>query len=156
MAESGESEKNNFRAGIFTITALVLGFATLVVLNGEAVEQLFGKYNRYSVRFDLYDGVSGLNTGSEVRVGGLTRGRVTAIKLEGLNDDPGTEPEAIVEIEVDKKSGHRRKEVEQKFLRTEWEWILQRRHGTKGTMSSRRMSFGFVLPISQRVYVWSN
>lgn len=103
MAESGESEKNNFRAGIFTITALVLGFATLVVLNGEAVEQLFGKYNRYSVRFDLYDGVSGLNTGSEVRVGGLTRGRVTAIKLEGLNDDPGTEPEAIVEIEVDKK-----------------------------------------------------
>ena len=103
MASTGESERNNFKAGIFTILTLVLGFTTLVVLNGEEVEQFFGKYNRYSIRFDLYDGVSGLDSGSEVRVGGLTRGRVTAIKLVGLDEDENSEPQAIVDIEVDKK-----------------------------------------------------
>ena len=102
MAATGDSERNNFRAGIFTILALALGFTTLVVLNGEEVQQLFGKFNRYSIRFDLYNGVSGLDSGSQVRVGGLTRGRVTAIKLVGLNDDLKQAPEAIVEIEVDK------------------------------------------------------
>ena len=103
MAATGESRRNNFKAGIFTILALALAFTTLIVLNGEAVQQLFGKYNRYSIRFDLYDGVAGLDSGSEVRVGGLTRGRVTAINLVGLDPKDSQTPEAIVEIEVDKK-----------------------------------------------------
>ena len=103
MAETGESERNNFKAGIFTILTLVLGFSTLIVLNGQMVEQLFGKYNRYSISFDLRDGVSGLNDGSEVRVGGLTRGRVTGIRLTGLDPDKDESPEAIVDIEVDTK-----------------------------------------------------
>lgn len=102
MAASGDSERNNFKAGMFTILAIALGFTTLVVLNGEAVEHLFGKYNRYSVRFDLYNGVSGLDAGAEVRVGGLTRGTVTAITLVGLDADKDNAPEAIVDIEIDR------------------------------------------------------
>ena len=103
MAASGDSERNNFKAGLFTIFSIALGFTTLVVLNGDEVEHLFGKFNRYSVRFDLSNGVSGLDAGAGVRVGGLTRGTVTAITLVGLGDDESSPPEAIVDIEVDRK-----------------------------------------------------
>ena len=101
MARSGEIHRNNFRAGLFTIICVILGGGTLVMLNGEYIEQLLGKYNRYTIRFDLYDGVSGLKSGSEVRVGGLIRGRVTAINLVGLDGEANRGPEAVVGIEVD-------------------------------------------------------
>ena len=79
------------RAGFFTLASLVLFFATLVVLNGDWLRAILGNYNRYTVKFDLLDGVGGLNIGSEVRVGGLVRGSVTEINLVGLSEvRPGT------------------------------------------------------------------
>ncbi|MEE2895423.1 MAG: hypothetical protein VX726_06725 [Planctomycetota bacterium] len=101
MASSGDPDRSNFKAGLFTIVSIALGFATIVVLNGKAIEQLFGSYNRYQVRFDLVDGVAGLDAGAEVRVGGLTRGAVRSIALVGL-DATGGPPEAVVEIEIDR------------------------------------------------------
>ena len=74
------------RAGFFTLASLVLFFATLVVLNGDWLRAILGNYNRYTVKFDLLDGVGGLNIGSEVRVGGLVRGSVTEINLVGLSE----------------------------------------------------------------------
>ncbi len=89
MATGSDLRRNNVRAGIFTLASLVLFFATLVVLNGDWLRAILGNYNRYTVKFDLVDGVGGLNIGSEIRVGGLVRGNVTEIKLVGLSETQG-------------------------------------------------------------------
>lgn len=101
MTASSENHRNNVRAGLFTLASLALGFATIVVLNANALAFLWGDHHRYVVRFDLLDGVGGLSPGSEVRVGGLARGRVTEVRLVGLEADSTTPPEALVDIEMD-------------------------------------------------------
>ena len=77
MASNSDGDRNNLKAGFFPLFAVALGFTTIVILNGDAVDKLFGEYNRYSVRFSLLEGVGGLDIGSEVRDGGLIRGQVT-------------------------------------------------------------------------------
>lgn len=102
MAASSENQRNNVRAGLFTLVSLALGFATIVILNADSLKYLWGDHHRYTVRFTLLDGVGGLNPGSEVRVGGLVRGRVTDIRLIGVGTTADVaEPEAMVDIEVD-------------------------------------------------------
>lgn len=86
MPTKSELKRNNVHAGLFTVIALLVGFAILVILNGTAVSHLFGSYNNYVLKFQLDDGVAGLSKGAEVRVGGLIRGRVTGIKLVGLRE----------------------------------------------------------------------
>ncbi|MFM1832779.1 MAG: hypothetical protein RLZZ461_1095 [Planctomycetota bacterium] len=98
---SNENRRNNVRAGLFTLVALALGFATIVVLNADSIKYLWGEHHRYVVRFTLLDGVGGLSPGSEVRVGGLVRGRVTDIRLTGIEVGDKRPPEALVDIEVD-------------------------------------------------------
>ncbi len=99
---SNENRRNNVRAGLFTLVALALGFATIVVLNADSIKYLWGEHHRYVVRFTLLDGVGGLSPGSEVRVGGLVRGRVTDIRLTGIEAGDKRPPEALVDIEVDR------------------------------------------------------
>ena len=84
MATKSEIKRNNIRAGLFTISSLALAFAILVILNGQAVSYLFGSYNNYTLEFTLDEGVAGLTTGSDVRIGGLNRGQVTEIKLTDI------------------------------------------------------------------------
>lgn len=98
---SSENRRNNVRAGLFTLIALALGFATIVVLNADSLKYLWGDHHRYVVRFTLLDGVGGLDLGSQVRVGGLVRGRVTDIRLTGIEAGDQRPPEALVDIEVD-------------------------------------------------------
>lgn len=100
MASTSENQRNNVRAGLFTLISLALGFTTIVILNADSLKYLWGDHHRYTVRFTLLDGVGGLNAGSEVRVGGLVRGRVTEIRLTGVGTETAT-PEALVDIEVD-------------------------------------------------------
>ena len=102
MAAKSDGDRNNLKAGIFTLVAVALGFATIVVLNGDAFRRLVGEYNRYTIRFSLLDGVGGLDTGSQIRVGGLARGQVTEIGLAGIDRGSEIPPEAIVKIEVEK------------------------------------------------------
>lgn len=99
MASGSDNRRNNVRAGLFTLSAILLFFATLVVLNSGWLSSILGSFNRYVVRFDLADGVSGLSAGSQVRVGGLARGAVTGIELVGFED--GKQPTALVSFEVD-------------------------------------------------------
>ena len=84
MATKSEIKRNNIRAGLFTISSLALAFAILVILNGQAVSYLFGSYNNYTLEFTLDEGVAGLTTGSDVRIGGLNRGQVTEINLTDI------------------------------------------------------------------------
>ncbi len=86
MATGSDLRQNNVRAGLFTLASLALFFATLVVLNGDWLRSILGNFNRYTVQFELVDGVGGLSVGSEVRVGGLVRGSVTGIDLIGLSE----------------------------------------------------------------------
>ena len=102
MASNSDGDRNNLKAGFFTLFAVALGFTTIVILNGDAVDKLFGEYNRYSVRFSLLEGVGGLDIGSEVRVGGLIRGQVTEISLTGIDTEDDDLPEALVKIEITK------------------------------------------------------
>ncbi|MAH65639.1 MAG: hypothetical protein CMJ27_04505 [Phycisphaerae bacterium] len=99
MASGSDNRRNNVRAGLFTLSAILLFFATMVVLNGSWLSSILGSFNRYVVRFELADGVSGLNVGSQIRVGGLVRGAVTGIELIGFED--GKQPTALVSFEVD-------------------------------------------------------
>lgn len=99
MSSGSDNRRNNVRAGLFTISAILLFFATMVVLNGGWLASILGSFNRYVVRFDLADGVSGLNVGSQIRVGGLVRGSVTGIELVGFTE--GRKPTALVDFEVD-------------------------------------------------------
>ena len=99
MASGSDNRRNNVRAGLFTLSAILLFFATMVVLNGGWLSSIIGSFNRYVVRFDLADGVSGLNVGSQIQVGGLVRGAVTEVRLIGFED--GKTPTALVSFEVD-------------------------------------------------------
>ena len=76
---------NNLRAGIFVSTILVLALAVGFVL---LKVDLFKKYRTLVLQFDTTEGVSGLSRGSEVKVGGLTVGRVISITPDiDKNDD---------------------------------------------------------------------
>ena len=77
MSDSNFS--NNLRAGVFVSTILALALAVGFVL---LKVDLFSKYQTLILKFDTTGGVSGLSRGSEVKVGGLTVGRVTLISPE--------------------------------------------------------------------------
>lgn len=75
MAEGSERNRDYLRAGIFVSVALALGIGTFVLLQKIA----WTPRASYVLHFAVENGVTGLNPGSEVRVGGLKRGRITAI-----------------------------------------------------------------------------
>ncbi len=97
MASLQERTRNNVRAGIFVSITLALAFFVLLLL-GEAWT-VFTPRRHYAVRFSVQDGVEGLNSGSEVRVGGMVRGRVTKISPE---QEEGPLTSILVSIEVDR------------------------------------------------------
>jgi len=67
---------NNIRAGIFVATSIGLVLVVSFVLMKI---NLFSKNVPYGIDFTTADGVGGLSTGSEVRVGGVVAGRVTKL-----------------------------------------------------------------------------
>jgi len=73
MAES--TTLNGIRAGIFVGSALaLLGAITFVLSKTD-----FSGKNHYRIRFSTTEGVSGLNVGSDVRVGGMLAGKVESV-----------------------------------------------------------------------------
>lgn len=92
----GPGYSNSVRAGAFLVTGVVLALAVAFTLNKS---NPFASKNRYSIRFDMAEGVAGLEVGSEVRVSGLKVGRVEAIEQRfDLRD--GEEPFTVVRIAV--------------------------------------------------------
>ena len=86
---------NNLRAGIFVSTILVLALAVGFVL---LKVDLFKKYQTLVLQFDTTEGVSGLSRGSEVKVGGLTVGRVISITPDIDQNDDLTAINVTIEI----------------------------------------------------------
>jgi len=79
MPSAGDRMRNNVRAGIFVVVAVVLALAVIVVLGD--VKHYFEKPVDYVVTFPVKAGVKNLSGGSDVRVGGLSMGRVTGVRL---------------------------------------------------------------------------
>lgn len=75
---AGVADKNALKAGSFIIFSLLLAVAVFWVVNGIGLDTS----RTLLVRFDLAQDVSGLAAGSEVRVGGLKRGRVRQVALD--------------------------------------------------------------------------
>ncbi|MCA9293275.1 MAG: MCE family protein [Phycisphaerales bacterium] len=71
------ARRNNLFAGAFVLAAIVTGVLIVVLIGGSL--EAFGKAT-YTVRFPVETGVGGLNTGSQVSVGGLQVGTVKSVK----------------------------------------------------------------------------
>lgn len=92
-----EQVSNSVRAGTFVLTCVALAAAVGYTLLRSSP---FSHRNEFEVRFTLEDGVAGLAQGSDVQVGGLTRGRVLEVEPE-IEPDTGNVTDIIVRIELD-------------------------------------------------------
>jgi ABC-type transporter Mla subunit MlaD len=79
MASRSELTRNNVRAGIFVSVCLLLAMAVIIALT-DALDLLLHRTLAYAVTYPVRDGVADLQAGSQVRVGGLALGRVTAVR----------------------------------------------------------------------------
>lgn len=72
----GRGSRNNVLAGLLVIGAIGASVGVLSLLGG--LYERIGKVTR-TVQFDVAEGVTGLKPGSEVRLGGLKVGQVSAV-----------------------------------------------------------------------------
>ena len=74
---AGVADKNALKAGLFIVGSVVLALVVFFSVTGLG----FLDGQKWTVRFGLSEDVSGIASGSEVRVGGLKRGQVESIDL---------------------------------------------------------------------------
>jgi hypothetical protein len=79
MASSAERKRNNVKAGIFVLVALVLALITIIALSGS-VQALFKPRDHFIASFKVSAGIKTLSKGSAVKVGGLAMGTVTKVE----------------------------------------------------------------------------
>lgn len=79
MAGQSERQRNNVRAGIFVSVTLLMAVATVFILT-NAWRGIFSSSNQYTVVYNISSGVRNLKEGAEVRVGGMSFGKVLSIK----------------------------------------------------------------------------
>lgn len=94
MPNLSERQRNNVKAGVFVTLAIMLGLGVVIVLT-DALSSLRRRTRDYTVVFSVQSGVPNLKKGSEVRVGGLSMGRVTHV--EAL---PAAADQALTDIAV--------------------------------------------------------
>ena len=84
MPNPRERRRNNVRVGIFVTVSLALALAVVFVLS-DAWETWFRPTHHYAVTFPLSPGVKNLKDGADVRVGGLSMGKVRKVRpvMEG-------------------------------------------------------------------------
>ncbi|MHC4990722.1 MAG: MlaD family protein [Planctomycetota bacterium] len=92
MASRQEMARNNVRAGVFVTLSLILALSVVIKLSG-VLSGLFQSVQEYRVTYEIDDGVRDLQSGSSVRVGGMTMGHVIAVQ-------PALEVEPFRTIEV--------------------------------------------------------
>jgi len=67
--------RQNFVAGLFVLAGVALAVVTLVIIQQLTLSPRV----LYQIEFTVEEGVGGLATGSDVQVGGLSRGKVAAV-----------------------------------------------------------------------------
>lgn len=97
MSSASERSRNNVRVGIFVTVVMMLFLFVLVALT-DIASSLNKSTEQYVVRFNVLSGVSNLKSGADVRVGGLSMGKVVAVEPV-LDDQPFETIEVRIEIE---------------------------------------------------------
>ena len=94
MSNESLRQANNVKAGVFVTIALLVGLFVIFLL-GDMWNAFFGpSMNTYRTSYALVDGVSYLQKGSEVRVGGIKAGVVEHVAFEM----DGEKPIQIIEV----------------------------------------------------------
>jgi ABC-type transporter Mla subunit MlaD len=84
------NQRNDFKAGLFIITSVILIFAIIIGIKG--VGRLFQPAQNQSATFKLTDDIGGLNLGDDVRIGGFKVGVVRDIDvITGADGKPAIE-----------------------------------------------------------------
>lgn len=89
-------------AGVFLLTGLVAFVVVALVLAG--FREAFVPKTAYQIRLALADGAEGLIVGSPIKVGGITKGRVTGLRLEPRPDDR-SQMDIVAQVSIDSDIG---------------------------------------------------
>ena len=100
MSATSIQSQNNVRAGVFLFASALLGLIVFVVLSGWNPMQSRVPYH---ARFTIEQGVNGLASGSQVKVGGLVKGVVTGIQpqYKASDGNGGRMSSIVVDFELD-------------------------------------------------------
>jgi ABC-type transporter Mla subunit MlaD len=91
--------RQNLVAGVFVLAGIVLAVATLVVIQQLTLSPRVP----YDIEFTVEEGVGGLATGSDVQVGGLSRGKVVSVTPRFADASGGDRrmTGVVVRVEID-------------------------------------------------------
>jgi len=92
-------DRNNFKAGLFVLTGIVVAFIVIVIL--ADFDRLLTPMQTVQTRFTLSDGLKGLKRGAAVTIGGVENGSVTRIDEE--TSKHGTVIAKIVHFTIPRK-----------------------------------------------------
>ncbi|HQY88877.1 MAG TPA: MlaD family protein, partial [Tepidisphaeraceae bacterium] len=90
-------QRNELKAGLFIVISFALAVAIFFGITGSS--WFTGPTKTYAVDFDLSEDVGGMKTGSVVRIGGLSVGKVT--KVEIVHGEAGTTTRALFTLPVE-------------------------------------------------------
>ena len=82
-----KKERSNYRAGLYTITAVLTGFAVTLAIIRHNLDAVPG--TDYTLSFTMQAGVGSLQTGSSITAAGMTIGQIKSVSIENdrLNTD---------------------------------------------------------------------
>ncbi|MFK7962184.1 MAG: MlaD family protein [Phycisphaerales bacterium] len=86
MGNVSDRQRNNVRAGIF-VTACIVGAIVVTIFLSDSVAGLLRKERAYTLLFPVTGGVQSLQTGADVRLGGVSVGQVTGVELIPVDGD---------------------------------------------------------------------
>ena len=91
--------RQNFVAGLFVLAGVALAVVTLVIIQQLTLSPRV----LYQIEFTVEEGVGGLATGSDVQVGGLSRGKVAAVtpRYDGAGGTARRMIGVVVSVEID-------------------------------------------------------
>ena len=94
MSNESLRQANNVKAGVFVTIAVLIGLFVIFLL-GDMWNVFFGpSMNTYRTSYSVVDGVSYLQKGSEVRVGGIKTGVVDKVSF----DMDGNKPVEMIQV----------------------------------------------------------
>lgn len=79
MPSISERSRNNVRVGIFVSIAIFLAMSVIIMLT-DIASALSKSVKTYTVEFNVSSGVSNLKAGADVRIGGLSMGKVKGVR----------------------------------------------------------------------------
>lgn len=99
MPSLSERSRNNVRVGIFVSISIILAMSVIIMLT-DIASSLSKSVETYTVEFNVSSGVSNLKAGADVRIGGLSMGKVKGVRPQMESQPFQT---ILVDIELDSK-----------------------------------------------------